>query len=121
MNDLGILPTLTYQVINGRIYGMVDGVEAVRQAVEKILLTERFVYPIYDDQYGHDLLDLIGKDFPYVKVEVKRMVKEALKADDRITGVKITKMEQTDLSTLSVLVEVSTIYGDFKTKTEVTR
>jgi hypothetical protein len=57
-------PSLTYRVINGRIVGMIDGQDAARQAIDKILRTERFVWPIYDDQYGNDLAELLGKEMP---------------------------------------------------------
>ena len=46
-----VLPSYTYQVKNGRIHGYIDGLEAMRQAVEKILLTERFEWVIYSSNY----------------------------------------------------------------------
>ena len=47
-------PTLTFQIANGRIRNKFDGLGAMVQAVDKILKTERFVFPIYTDQYGND-------------------------------------------------------------------
>ena len=52
-------PTYTFKVANGRIRGMTDELDAMQQAVDKILKTERFVYQIYDEQYGNDLPELI--------------------------------------------------------------
>lgn len=114
------LPSLTYRIKNGRILDMTDGREAMIQAVDKILKTDRFTYPIYDDQYGNDLSELFGKDFGYAKVEVKRMLKEALEADERVTDVAVDAIEQADSTTLFVTATVSTIYGDLPIESEVT-
>lgn len=112
-------PTLTFKVENGRIRGKVDELAAMIQAVDKILRTERLVYPIYSDQYGNDLNDLIGKDMAYAKVEVDRMVKEALLADDRVTDVQINEINQIDSDTLAVKGTCITVYGDINIDSEV--
>lgn len=113
------LPSLTYRVVDGRVRGMIDDLDAVRQAVDKILRTERFVWPTYDDQYGNDLLELIGKSMPYAKAEVERMITEALKADDRVDGVAINKMEEVNGDSLAVWFTVSTASGQLQAETEV--
>ncbi|WP_283680333.1 DUF2634 domain-containing protein [Lentilactobacillus sp. Marseille-Q4993] len=113
------LPTLTFRVRNGRIVDMCDELEAMVQAVDKILKTERFVYPIYDDQYGNDLPELFGKDFDYAKVEVERMIVEALAADDRVNDVTISKIEQTDSTSLLVEGDCITVYGTVPFDSEV--
>ena len=82
-------PTYTFKVANGRIRGMTDELDAMQQAVDKILKTERFVYQIYDEQYGNDLPELIGESINYSESEAERMVVEALGADDRITMLKL--------------------------------
>ena len=113
-------PSLTYRVINGRIVGMIDGQDAARQAIDKILRTERFVWPIYDDQYGNDLAELLGKEMPYAKAEVRRMLMEALKADDRVNDVRVDKIEQTGSDELSVFATVTTQFGLLNIESEVT-
>ena len=68
-----------------RITGtMTDDIEAVKQAIYKILNTERYQYPIYSWNYGVELADLFGKPIAYVLPEIPRRIKEALVADDRI-------------------------------------
>lgn len=114
------LPTLTYQVVNGRVQGMIDEQIAMRQAIDKILRTERFVFPIYDDQYGNDFIELIGKDMPYAKNEVQRMINEALLGDDRVVNVNVDDIEEVDAASLEVKVTAETIFGDFDTEVEVT-
>ncbi|WDF83642.1 DUF2634 domain-containing protein [Lacticaseibacillus pabuli] len=118
--DEGTEPTRTYAVVDGHIRGMTDGLEAMRQAVGKILHTERFVWPIYDDQYGNDLLELIGKPMPYAENEVRRMTEDALLADDRITGVTFNSVTVVTSDTLAVHITVSTIFGDVPAGMEVT-
>lgn len=78
------LPSYTYS-LNG---GMIDGLEAVKQAVCKILQTERFEYPIYSWDYGIETYDLFGVDSDLVKVEIQRRITEALMEDDRILSVQ---------------------------------
>lgn len=112
-------PTQTFQVYHGRIRNKFDGLAAMKQAVDKILWTERFVYPIYSDQYGNDLPELIGKNINYAKVEVERMITEALEDDDRVTGVEITKIESIGTDTLSVQGTCYTVYGDIAISKEV--
>ena len=115
----GPSPTYTFKVANGRIRGMTDELDAMKQAVDKILQTERFVYPIYDEQYGNDLPELIGESIGYALSEAERMTIEALEADDRITSVEINKCEQ--LGSDSVVVEgyADTVYGRVGFESEV--
>lgn len=69
------------------IGGYVDELEAIKQAVFKILSTERYQYVIYSWNYGIELADLFGMPLPYVYPELKRRIIEALTWDDRIDDV----------------------------------
>ena len=75
----------TYKLTNLRNF--IDSREAVKQAVTKILNTERFKYPIYSSDYGVELDDLFGMDCDYVCVELERRISEALLVDNRIDAV----------------------------------
>lgn len=112
-------PTLTFQIANGRIRNKFDGLGAMVQAVDKILKTERFVFPIYTDQYGNDLNDLLGKDLGYARVEAERMVREALLADERVIKVDITSINETSPNTLTLAGECQTSYGNIPIESEV--
>ncbi len=72
---------------SGRISGYVDGLEAVRQAVEKTLKTERFAYRAYTGNYGVELRSKLGMPASYVLPELKRAICEALEWDSRIESV----------------------------------
>lgn len=80
-------PSKTYRIDGNRIRGMIDGLDAVKQAVELILSTERFEYEIYSTDYGMETRDLIGKSREYVQGDLQRRISEALAEDDRVTGI----------------------------------
>ena len=82
-------PTKTYRMNLDTIevHGFTDEQEAMKQAIYKILQTERFWYnKVYSDNYGVELRDLIGQPIPYVLAEIPRRITEALTWDERITG-----------------------------------
>lgn len=118
--ELLMLPTKTYRVLNGRIAGFIDDLEAIAQTVDKILSTSRFQYLIYSDDYGSDFLDLIGEDKDLVYSEIERMTVEALSIDERITDVTVTDIIEAGRSEIKVLLTVTTIYGDLQVAQEVT-
>lgn len=113
-------PSLTWKLDfeAKRITQMVDGLEAVKQAAFVILETERFQHLIYSFNFGSELEGLIGKSPLFVQSEVRRLIREALLQDDRITDVRdITFQTQGD----SLLVEftVVSVFGDFTMTKEV--
>lgn len=118
-DDEDIETSLTFKVDGGRIGGKIDGQEAMIQAISKIMETERAVYPIYSEDYGNDLDELIGKSFDFVETEIERVLKEALEEDERVTGVSVDSIEETDSTSLLVTATVSTIYGDLEVTQEV--
>lgn len=95
-----------------RIVGTCDKLQAVKQAVFKILSTERYEYLIYSWNYGIELKDLFGKSPMYVCPEIERRVKEALLQDDRITGVTDFDFDTTNRGVISVTFTVHTPFGD---------
>lgn len=114
------VPTRTYKVINNRIVGRVDELEAMKQAIHKVLSTERFTYEIYSESYGHDLEDLIGQGMDLAKAEVERLVIEALEVDDRILSVANFNIIHSTSDSLFVSFVVNTIFGDLEEEAEIT-
>ncbi len=113
------MPTRTYKISNGRVNGWIDDLEAMCQAVEKILLTERFEWVIYSDNYGIEIQDLIGNDFDLIQSEIERVVSEALLADERIESVDNFDLQQTDRSSLLFSFTVLTVFGEINMEQEV--
>ncbi|MCH5186839.1 MAG: DUF2634 domain-containing protein [Oscillospiraceae bacterium] len=81
-------PSKTYRLTeDGHIRGIVDGIDALKQTVYCILMTQRFEHPIYSHSYGFDKNAVIGGDIPYVYAKIKNEIIDALMQDDRIESV----------------------------------
>jgi len=107
------MPSLTYRANwdKEEIYGAVDGIEAMKQAIYKILFTERYRYVIYDWNYGIELEDLMGRSISYVIPEVKKRIVDALLADRRIDSVYDFAFRYTK-TTLLVTFTAKTTMGE---------
>ncbi|MEO5293904.1 DUF2634 domain-containing protein [Enterococcus cecorum] len=109
--ELELDASKTYRVLNGRVVGWIDNKQAIRQAIEKLLHTERYMYEIYTDEYGIELQALIGENFDLVEAEIGRIIKEALLADDRIVSVDNIQATKLDSTSLLVTFSVESIFG----------
>lgn len=101
------------------VAGFVDGKEAYRQAVYKILNTERYDHVIYSTDYGVELRGLIGMPIYYVVPEIERRVTEAIMQDDRTVNVYGFKFDTTKRGVVSVTFNVTSIYGDIEVEKDV--
>ena len=104
---------------NDRIIGFVDKLDAVKQAVYHILNTERYAYTIYDDNYGIELEQYIGKSFEYLEATIEETLKEALLQDLRITNILVTSIEKVSNDMASVKFDVQSIYGNLQMEVSV--
>lgn len=113
-------PSLTYKLDyhNDRVKGCTNGQEAMKQAIYKILNTERYDYKIYSSNYGVELKELIGEHIAYVIPEAERRIKEAILWDSRITDVFDFEFE-IDKKILNVKFKCSTIFGEVNIETVV--
>lgn len=84
-------PSKTYRLdLDGkRIRGSVDGLEAVKQAIDKALRTARYKNLIYNDEYGSELLSVLLSQGTREMIETSfpKLIEEALSGDARILGV----------------------------------
>lgn len=115
-----IIPSLTWKINEerGEVRGTVDEREAMQQAVQKILRTERYRYAIYDWNYGIELEELYGKNVTYVIPELKKRIEEALLADDRVTAVTDFSFRQEKGSVTAEFL-VHTIFGEMRAERTV--
>lgn len=109
--------TIEEERVDGKI---VDEVEAVKQAVYKILNTERYKHIIYSTDYGVELADLFGKPIPYVLPEIPRRITEALLVDDRIKKVDNFELDYNKKGDVTCLFVVHSIFGAFDAEKKVT-
>ncbi|MED3777980.1 DUF2634 domain-containing protein [Geobacillus stearothermophilus] len=81
-------PSKTYRIDfeRGELGGTIDDDEAVLQFIQKAIMTARSRFFIYDDEYGCEIEDIIGKNVSseLLEEEVPRLIKEAIEYDDRI-------------------------------------
>ena len=112
-------PNKTYKMMidTDRMQGTItDDVEAVKQAIYKIINTERYKFLIYSWDYGIELEDLFGKPIPYVLPEIPRRIKEALTQDDRIDDVLGFDLSYDRKGNVLAKFTVVTIYGSVEVK-----
>ncbi len=114
-------PTHTYKMDleRAQVRGFVNDKEAMLQAIYKILLTERFQYVIYSNDYGIETLDLYGQPISYVCPELERRISEALCCDGRIQGVDNFSFDFPERNIVHVAFTVHTIFGDVQAEREV--
>lgn len=106
-------PTLTYLVRldNADIFGKTDEIEAMKQAIYKIISTERYQHEIYSWDYGIELNDLFGKPKSYIRSEIVRRFEEALLQDDRVTALKDISVTFEKRGTVSIFFTAETTVG----------
>lgn len=106
-----------------RITGFIDGVEAIRQAVFKVLSTERASFPIYGTDeginYGVELVRFIGEDYSFISADIERTITDALLQDERILDVTDFVIGEPVGDSLTFSFNVSTIFGDIDINREV--
>lgn len=70
---------------------IIDQVEAIKQFVYITLRTERFLFPIYSQDYGSEIREVIHDRNSTEELrlsEIERMIEEALVFDERIEAVE---------------------------------
>ena len=111
-DELEATQTYLMNIESNRIRGYTDDLDAVRQAVYKILNTERYENVIYSWDYGIETYDLYGEDDTYVIPELQRRIEDALSIDERIVECLDFEFEKNQKNTILVKFTVSTIYGN---------
>lgn len=114
-------PTHTYRMNlqTRNIRGYVDKAEAMKQAIYKILLTERYAYAMYSWNYGIETIDLYGEPLSWVCPELERRITEALTQDTRITEVTNFQFTFPVKRAVHVSFTVHTIFGEIEAEREV--
>ena len=103
-------PSLTYRLNGERIEGHVSGKNAVSQAIDLMLSTERWRHLIFSGDYGVELEALFGKSRSFLEADMERRFSEALAEDDRIQGIADFAMTF-DGDTANICFTVLTDFG----------
>lgn len=101
------------------VSGYTDNKEAYRQAVVKLLSTERYDHVIYSTDYGVELRQLFGMPIYYVVPELERRITEAVMQDDRTTEVYGFEFDTSKRGVVAVKFHARSIYGDMEIEKEV--
>ncbi|WP_374020476.1 DUF2634 domain-containing protein [Paenibacillus thiaminolyticus] len=114
-------PTRTYRIDRrtGRVAGITDGLDAMKQAIGKLLQTERYEHLIYSPNYGTELRANLGYGAGFVQSELERAITEALMQDDRVRSVTAFEFQSAEDAML-VSFTVETTEGTVQTMKEVT-
>ncbi|RXM10811.1 DUF2634 domain-containing protein [Bacillus subtilis] len=76
---------------------MITGLEAIRQFVYLSLHTERYAYSVFSHDIGNELQDILADNETtdaYKKMEIPRLIEEALIYDDRVSSVSDFEIEK---------------------------
>lgn len=112
-------PSLSPKLNETNVRGWVDELEAYKQAVYKLLSTERYDYIIYSWDYGVELKDLIGKHIAYVVPMLEVRLTEAVMQDDRTISVGNFEFDTSVRGVVSVTFECVCIFGETEIKLNV--
>lgn len=109
-------PLLTYEFDfeTGDFTGRkIDGKEALRQKIKKILLTRRFTYMIYSSAYGSEVQDLIAQELTpeFLNEEIPRLIVDALSYEPEIFSISELSVER-DASGLWISLSIQSPFGE---------
>lgn len=116
------LPSKTYKMRfeQYRVQNYAEAIEAMKQAIFKIVNTERYQHnQVYSNNYGIELHDLYGKPMAYVIPMVQKRIIEALTWDERISQVTNFSFDINKKKQLVVGFTAKTIFGDVDSSVEV--
>ena len=114
-------PNLTYKlnIDSERVIGYVDQLEAYKQAVYKLINTERYDHIIYSWNYGVELRRLFGQPISYVIPEIEWTITEGVMQDDRTISVENFEFDTSKRGIVHVKFEATCQYGTATIETDV--
>lgn len=104
---------------NNRVNGIVEDLEALKQAIYLILSTERYEHSIYSADYGVEFNDLIGEDVEWVIPELELRITEALLTDERILEVNNFEFCRSEAGKIHVSFTIESTKGTLNMEKEV--
>lgn len=118
-----VIPSRTYTLdfdTNQIAEVFIDDMEAIRQAALKSIYTNRDRYLMYSSDYGCEIFYLLGSGYSedYLKLEVPRLIKEALMPDDRVVDTQNFVISK-DGDTLNIQFDLITNISNDSTTVEV--
>ena len=72
---------------NKTVGGIIDGKEALVQAVRMALITQRYKYPVFSHSYGTDYTEVFSEGYAKAMARLKNAIYDSLIYDERIKAV----------------------------------
>lgn len=110
--------TYKMRLQTNHVVGYTDELDAMEQAVYKILQTERYQHVMYSWNYGVELEDLIGMPVSQAEPEIQRRITEALTQDERVKSVDGFSFERKQ-GKVRVTFTVHTVFGELQGEKEL--
>lgn len=101
-----------------KLDGVIEGKEALKQAIHIALLTQRYKYEVFSHSYGTDYDGAFDGGYMMAIGKLKNAIYDALIYDDRILDVHSFEFERMG-TRVYVKFVVSSIYGGIDYETEV--
>lgn len=101
-----------------KISGIIDGKEALDQAVKLALMTQRYRYAAFSHYYGTDYTDVFEEGEQKAMGKLKNAICDSLCCDERIKAVDNFSFEKKGKS-MYVKFRVLSIYGETENEIEV--
>lgn len=112
------MTSYTFKIKDNRIVGFVDEKEALIQAVNLVLQTERYTHCIYSWDYGTEIQNLYAIDPILTEARLQTRIEEALFVDTRIKSIEDFTVTQSKGKFL-VTFAINSIFGDVDYEGEV--
>lgn len=114
------MPTKAFRIDfdEKKVGGIIDGEEALKQAIYVALMTERYKYAVFSHYYGTDYRDAFSEGYVEAMGKVRYAVEDSLKYDDRILSVGDFAFEKRGKA-MCVSFKVRSVYGELDFETEV--
>ena len=110
-NSRKTAPSKTYRLFKNSVAGRIDGKQAMVQAIELMLSTERWRHAIYSADYGYEIYRYWGNSEPPSEELLRVMTEETLLEDDRILSVESFSVSPSgDVMNISFIAK--TVFGD---------
>ena len=97
---------------------IIDGKEALKQAIRIALLTQRYKYAVFSHDYGTDFEGAFSDGYVKAMGKVKKAIMDSLLSDDRILSVEKFEFERRG-SRMKIRFHVVSNVGSFGYETEV--
>lgn len=98
----------------------VEGYDALKVWIQKVLMTEKYKYRIYDDTgYGVSVKELLISDYPYafIKSELEKEIRESMLNNKEIKAIESIQFTRNKRN-LKISFLCKTIYGEIESEVE---